>query len=83
MLAMLEHGISRHAVMGAEFHSVDIGQTLALAQEAMSKSKRLQHSDINVAKIVQMASDPVLRSDVLESDLICVDGMGVKWACRR
>jgi N-acetylglucosaminyldiphosphoundecaprenol N-acetyl-beta-D-mannosaminyltransferase len=82
MVAVLEHGISRHAVMGTEFHSVDMTQTLALAQEAMSKRKRLQHSDINVAKVVQMASDPVLRSDVSESDLICVDGMGVKWACR-
>ncbi len=82
MLAVLEHGIMRCAVMGTEFHPVDMTQTLALAQTAMARRERLQHSDINVAKVVQMASDPVLRSDVADSDLICVDGMGVKWACR-
>lgn len=82
MLAVLEHGISRHAIMGTEFHSVDMAQTLALARQAMAGRKRLQHSDINVAKVVQMANDPALRSDVIDSDVICVDGMGVKWACR-
>jgi N-acetylglucosaminyldiphosphoundecaprenol N-acetyl-beta-D-mannosaminyltransferase len=82
MLPVLDHGISRHAVLDAEFHTVEMGETLALAKLAMSSRQRLQHSDINVAKIVQMAGDPLLRDDVTESDLICVDGMGVKWACR-
>ena len=81
-LPVLDHGISRNALLGSEFHSVNMEETLDLAKQAMSSRLRLQHSDVNVAKIVQMASDPVLQADVLESDLICVDGMGVRWACK-
>ncbi len=82
MLPVLDHGISRNAFLGAEFHQVDMSTTLDLARQAMSGRQRLQHSDINVAKTVQMASDPLLCADVIDSDLICVDGMGVKWACK-
>jgi len=81
-LAVLDHGISRNALLGSEFHPVSMEKALDLAKLAMSNRQRLQHSDVNVAKIVQMASDPVLQADVLESDLICVDGMGVRWACK-
>lgn len=82
MLAALEHGLPRHTVLGAEFHPVDMTAALALADQAMSQRKRLQHCDINVAKIVHMADDAELRAQVLDSDLICVDGMGVIWGCR-
>jgi N-acetylglucosaminyldiphosphoundecaprenol N-acetyl-beta-D-mannosaminyltransferase len=82
MLPALDHGVTRTSLLGAQFDQVDMCETLALANQAMSGRQRLQHSDVNVAKIVQMASDPRLRTDVIESDLICVDGMGVKWACK-
>ena len=82
MHQVLDHGISRTAFLGAEFHHVDMVGTLRLAKQAMTSRQRLQHCDVNVAKVVQMANDPLLRADVLESDLICVDGMGVKWACK-
>jgi N-acetylglucosaminyldiphosphoundecaprenol N-acetyl-beta-D-mannosaminyltransferase len=81
-LLPVNHGLARLAILGTEFHRVDMAQTLALAKKAILSRERLQHCDINVAKIVQMETDPVLRSDVEESDLICVDGMGVIFACR-
>ena len=37
---------------------------------------------LNVAKFVNMRSDPVLRSDVMGSDLIGIDGMGIVFALR-
>lgn len=77
----VKHGLSRLQILGTEFHPVDMAQTLDLARQAIFNRERLQHCDINVAKIVQMESDPVLRSDVAQSDLICVDGMGVIFAC--
>lgn len=82
MLPVLDHGIVRSTFLGVEFHQVDMEATLALARRAITNRQRLQHSDINVAKIVQMAADPALRSAVAESDLICVDGMGIKWASK-
>jgi N-acetylglucosaminyldiphosphoundecaprenol N-acetyl-beta-D-mannosaminyltransferase len=36
----------------------------------------------NVAKFVNMRFDPVLATDVADSDLISIDGMGIVWGAR-
>ncbi|MGE3916175.1 MAG: WecB/TagA/CpsF family glycosyltransferase [Hyphomicrobiaceae bacterium] len=43
---------------------------------------RLQLGDVNVSKLVDMQSDPELRRCTEESDVVCVDGMGVLWGSR-
>ena len=43
---------------------------------------RLQHVALNVAKFVNMRSDGVLRADVMGSDVIGIDGMGILLALR-
>lgn len=78
----LNHTIDRSAILDTEFHSVDMESTVNLVREAITKRMRLQLSDINVAKIVQMVDDSTLKAAVQESDLICVDGLGVVWASR-
>lgn len=79
MLPVLDHGLPRQRFLNSEFHDISMQDTLSLAKKAMSSRQRLQQSDINVAKIVQMDNDARLQADVLESDLISVDGMGVRW----
>ena len=37
---------------------------------------------MNVAKFVNMRADPVLAGDVITSDLVGIDGMGIVWAAR-
>ena len=37
---------------------------------------------MNVAKLVNMRSNPILREDVMRSDLIGIDGMGIVLAAR-
>jgi N-acetylglucosaminyldiphosphoundecaprenol N-acetyl-beta-D-mannosaminyltransferase len=59
-----------------------MAETVELATEAMRSGKRLQHVALNVAKFVNMRSDPVLHADVVGSDLIGIDGMGVVLAAR-
>lgn len=59
-----------------------MGETLAIIQESIRARTRLQHVVVNVAKLVNMRTDSVLRRDVEESDLINVDGTGVVWGCR-
>ena len=49
----------------------------------MRDRKRLHHVALNVAKFVNMRSDPVLSSDLAESDLVGIDGMGIVFAARR
>ena len=48
----------------------------------MRNRKRLQHVALNVAKFVNMRSDPVLCSDVMGSDIVGIDGMGIVLALR-
>jgi N-acetylglucosaminyldiphosphoundecaprenol N-acetyl-beta-D-mannosaminyltransferase len=71
--------VPRTRFLGTVFDQIDMDGALRLAHAAMRDRRRLQHSDVNVAKIVQMKDDPDLRRYVAASDLVCVDGMGVVW----
>jgi N-acetylglucosaminyldiphosphoundecaprenol N-acetyl-beta-D-mannosaminyltransferase len=57
-------------------------QALAGVDDAVRERTRLQIGVVNAAKIVNMRRDPVLREDVLSSDLILADGIAVVWAAR-
>ena len=69
-------------MMGAPLDLLDMAETVAQAEAAMAEGRRLQQVVINVAKLVNIRSDPELRRDVLESDIINIDGTGVLWAAR-
>jgi N-acetylglucosaminyldiphosphoundecaprenol N-acetyl-beta-D-mannosaminyltransferase len=56
--------------------------TVERAANAMRTRVRLQHVALNVAKFVNMQTDPVLREDVAGSDLVGIDGMGIVLAAR-
>ena len=72
----------RITLMGAPLDLLSMAQTVALAEDAMAMGRRLQQVVINVAKLVNMRSDPELRRDVLQSDIINIDGVGILWAVR-
>jgi len=57
-------------------------ETVDLARQAMRDRTRLQHVAVNVAKLVKMRSDATLSADVMSSDLVGIDGMGVVLAAR-
>jgi N-acetylglucosaminyldiphosphoundecaprenol N-acetyl-beta-D-mannosaminyltransferase len=59
-----------------------MAETVELAHEAMRSRKRLQHVALNVAKLVNMRRDPVLAADIVSSDLVGIDGMGIVWGAR-
>lgn len=57
-------------------------ETVERARAAMRDRTAVQHVALNVAKFVNMRSDPILRSDVMGSDIIGIDGMGIVLALR-
>ena len=59
-----------------------MSETIARIDEAMRSRTRLQQVVVNVAKFVMMRSNEELRRDVVEFDLINVDGMGIVIAAR-
>lgn len=73
-------GVNR--LFGCTLYACTMDSFIANADEAMRTRRRLQHSDINVSKLVDMARDPDLRTYVADSDVVCVDGMGALWASR-
>jgi len=68
--------------LGVPLDIYDMDETIDLAKQAIVSRERLQHVALNVAKLINMQKDPVLRRDVEESDLIGIDGMGILWGCR-
>lgn len=72
----------RITLMGVPLDLLSMAETVARAEAAMISGERLQQVVINVAKLVHMRTDPELRQDVRESDIINIDGMGILWAVR-
>ena len=68
--------------LGCSVDILTMAETIERAKVAMRDRKRVHHVALNVAKFVNMRSDGVLRADVMGSDLIGVDGMGILWALR-
>lgn len=72
----------RASFIGCPIDILTMADTVELARRAMHSHQRLQHVALNVAKFVNMRSDPVLAADVANSDVISIDGMGIVWGAR-
>lgn len=56
---------------------LSIDETVERASEAMRTRNRVQQVSLNVAKLVKVQSDPQLKADIVNSDLISIDGVGI------
>jgi len=68
--------------LGCPINILTMEETVEKAADAMRSRVRLQHVALNVAKFVNMRKDPVLHDDVVNSDLVGIDGMGIVLAAR-
>ncbi|MBJ3783131.1 WecB/TagA/CpsF family glycosyltransferase [Devosia sediminis] len=68
--------------LGSPMDPLTMDQTIAVIDEALAERIRLKHVVVNVAKLVNMQTDRALHADVVSSDLINIDGMGVVWGAR-
>ena len=69
-------------LLSANSHPLSFDETVQYIGNATSNKQWLQHCVVNVAKIVNMRSDPELRQAVNSCDLINIDGTGVVWGAR-
>jgi N-acetylglucosaminyldiphosphoundecaprenol N-acetyl-beta-D-mannosaminyltransferase len=72
----------RTDLLGCPVDVLTMAETVERARAAMRDRTRLHHVALNVAKLVNMRSDPVLCSDVTGSDIVGIDGMGIVLALR-
>ena len=86
----IETGMKPNAAMdtptrvlfGIPIRAMTMGQALDFIDDTIARHNRIQIGVVNAAKIVNMRRNPLLREDVLSSDLILADGMSVVWASR-
>ncbi|RGP55274.1 WecB/TagA/CpsF family glycosyltransferase [Pseudomonas abyssi] len=57
-------------------------ETVRIIDTAVTNGDFLQHVVVNVAKLINMRSDPQLKASVCECDIINIDGMGVVLGAR-
>lgn len=69
-------------LLGCSVDILTMAETVERAKLAMRERERVQHVALNVAKFVNMRSDSALRADVMGSDVIGIDGMGILLALR-
>jgi N-acetylglucosaminyldiphosphoundecaprenol N-acetyl-beta-D-mannosaminyltransferase len=72
----------REMLLGCPIDILTMDETVDAARNAMRTRHRLQHVALNVAKLVSMKRDPVLATDVANSDIVSIDGMGIVWGAR-
>ncbi len=68
--------------LGVPLDLLTRAQTMERVERAMRTRTRVQHVVVNVAKIVNARRNDLLRRDIVESDIVNVDGMGVVWGAR-
>jgi N-acetylglucosaminyldiphosphoundecaprenol N-acetyl-beta-D-mannosaminyltransferase len=69
-------------LFGIPINAMTMAEVLALVHQTIAAHSRLQIGVVNVAKVVNMRRNKILRDDVLASDIILADGSGVVLACR-
>jgi N-acetylglucosaminyldiphosphoundecaprenol N-acetyl-beta-D-mannosaminyltransferase len=74
--------MTRAQIFGCPIDILTMSETVDLARSAMRQRKTTLHVAMNVAKLVNMRTDPVLSEDVKSSDLIGIDGMGILLAAK-
>jgi len=74
--------LTRAFLFGCPIDVLTMAETVERAHEVMRTGGRLQHVALNVAKLVNMQTDKLLATDVIGSDLVGIDGMGIVLAAR-
>ncbi|MCC7462074.1 MAG: WecB/TagA/CpsF family glycosyltransferase [Gammaproteobacteria bacterium] len=69
-------------LFGVRVHAASMSEALDVVDAAIARRAALQIGVVNAAKVVNMQRMPMLRDDVLASDLILADGIAVVWAGR-
>jgi N-acetylglucosaminyldiphosphoundecaprenol N-acetyl-beta-D-mannosaminyltransferase len=72
----------REEFLGVPIDILSLNETVDLADRSMSLRQRCQHVALNVAKFVRMRQQPELWRDVVESDIVGIDGAGILWGAR-
>ncbi|MBL8926575.1 MAG: WecB/TagA/CpsF family glycosyltransferase [Pseudonocardia sp.] len=69
-------------LFGLRITACSMDDVVALGAEAVRSRRRMLVGVVNAAKIVKLRRDELLRSSLLDCDVILADGQSVVWASR-
>lgn len=72
----------RVEVCGVGIDALTMADVVDRAESAIADDRSLAISVVNVAKLVNLRSDPLLRESVVSGDLVLADGAPVVWLSR-
>ncbi len=72
----------RIGFLGAELDLASSAEVLEEAAASLATRRPIQISALNVAKLVALRNDPAFRRQVIDSDLVIADGMGIVLGAR-
>lgn len=72
----------RIGLLGIPVDILSIDETLSMVDHAIRSRTRLQHVALNVAKLVTLRTNRELYDDVVSSDIVGIDGMGIVLALK-
>lgn len=78
----IERSNCRVCLCGVEIDALSMPEVIARAEKAVENRTRLAISVVNVAKLVNMRGDALLRESVESGDLVLADGMPPVWVSR-
>jgi N-acetylglucosaminyldiphosphoundecaprenol N-acetyl-beta-D-mannosaminyltransferase len=73
---------ARTTFLDCPFDLITMEQALHISVQAICRRERLVHASVNVAKLMDIQNDSDFRDQVIRSELITADGMGVIWGAR-
>lgn len=74
--------MKRIELLGCPMDVASMSETVQVIDQSIAENRFTQHVVVNVAKIVNMQTDPQLNASVRECDIINIDGMGVVLGAR-
>jgi N-acetylglucosaminyldiphosphoundecaprenol N-acetyl-beta-D-mannosaminyltransferase len=72
----------RVELLGSPVDILSARETIQCIDESIAKRVRLQHVALNVAKLVALRTNSELREDVISSNIVGIDGMGIVLALK-
>lgn len=69
-------------LFGSKMDTLTMKETVSTINTRIDKGGLTQHVVVNVAKIVNMQHDTILRNSVNSSDIVNIDGMGLLWGAK-
>lgn len=67
---------------GVAMHPWTMEETLAEIGRSLAENRFVQHTVVNVAKVVHAQGDAELAQALANADIVNIDGMGIVWAAR-